>query len=33
MRVYHGSYTEIGKIDYERCRMYRDFGLKYINYC
>ncbi|GHV47010.1 hypothetical protein FACS1894180_9550 [Bacteroidia bacterium] len=26
MRVYHGSYIEIDKIDYEKCRLYRDFG-------
>ncbi|MDR3189395.1 MAG: DUF3990 domain-containing protein [Prevotellaceae bacterium] len=26
MKVYHGSYTEIDKIDIEKCRLYRDFG-------
>jgi hypothetical protein len=26
MKVYHGSYTEIDKIEYEKCRLYRDFG-------
>jgi hypothetical protein len=26
MKVYHGSYAEIDKIEYERCRLYRDFG-------
>jgi hypothetical protein len=26
MRVYHGSYTEIDKIDYTKFRLYRDFG-------
>jgi hypothetical protein len=26
MKVYHGSYIEIDKIDYEKCRLYRDFG-------
>jgi hypothetical protein len=26
MKVYHGSYVEIDKIEYERCRLYRDFG-------
>jgi hypothetical protein len=26
MKVYHGSYTEIDKIEYKKCRLYRDFG-------
>ena len=26
MRFYHGSYTEIGKIDLSKCRPHRDFG-------
>jgi hypothetical protein len=26
MKVYHGGYMEIDKIDYEKCRLYRDFG-------
>lgn len=26
MRLYHGSNTQIGKIDFQKCRPYKDFG-------
>jgi hypothetical protein len=26
MKVYHGSYIKIERIDYAKCRLYRDFG-------
>jgi len=26
MKVYHGSYIKIDRIDYAKCRLYRDFG-------
>ena len=26
MKVYHGSYTKIDRIDFSQCKLYRDFG-------
>jgi hypothetical protein len=26
MKVYHGSYTEINEIDFEKCKWGKDFG-------